>query len=122
MPRTPPTSEDQHQSERLNTLCLFWVYSQERITDTLSGISVCLLSLYLWAYGPRFQPSPESAKAHKLPNLSSLLLEAEFLQKPSQALLLVQFVVPEEQGHLGYGKLECPGHQLEGHVLLKTRS
>lgn len=114
VPRPPPTSEDQHQSERLNTLM--------PVLGLQPGEGHCLPSQYLWADGPKFQPSPGSAKAHKLPNSSSLLSEAGFPQKPSQALPLVQSVVPGEQGHPGYGELEYPGHQLEGHVPLKTRS
>lgn len=100
---------------------LLWVFSLEKVKDTRLGIPVSLLPQYLWACGPRFQPSPGSAEAHRLPDSSSLLLEAGFLWRPSRVLLLVQFVVPEKQGHLEYGELECPGHQLEGRGPLKTR-
>lgn len=100
---------------------LLWVFSLEKVKDTRLGIPVSLPSQYLWACGPRFQPSPGSAEAHRLPDSSSLLLEAGFLWRPSRVLLLVQFVVPEKQGHLEYGELECPGHQLEGRGPLKTR-
>lgn len=97
------------------SLCLlFWVYSQKNTVHSV-------LSQYLWVCGPRFLPSPGSAKAHRLPDLSSLLLEAGFLKMPSQLLLLLSFVVPEKQRHLGYGELKCPEHQLEGHGPLKMR-
>jgi hypothetical protein len=81
----------------------------------------CLLSQYLWVCGLRFLPSPGLTKAHRLPDSSSLLLEAGLLQGASRASLPPPSVVPEKQSHLGNRELKYPGHQLEGHGPLKTR-